>query len=244
MYRFIVVLIFLTFLYCATGFKMVPAPEAEKTGALEGAAHVELAGVEILVETEAWYGRPEILDKITPLRLTIQNNSGKLLLIRYSEFKISGVNSGKIYAALPPYEIRGTIEEPWLVLPYPFPVDPSIDCDKFSVAPYCSRMYPAFPAYRDTFPIDSLYYSHYYTVYSKIALPTVDMIKRVLPDGVIENDGHVSGFLYFEKVNRDEEQLEFTADLIDAVRGELLGTVKIPFLMVKKKRAGSRDRLY
>ncbi len=234
MFRVLLLFAVLLILSCATNIKIVPGPGAQNSEVLEGAVYAEAAGVSILVEAQAWTGRPDILDKITPLRLTLQNNSGRLLLIRYSEFSITGLSSQNIYAALPPYEITGTLKDPWIILPYPFPLPSSIDCQKFSVAPYCSRMYPSFPAYQDSFTIDSLYYSRYYTVWAKIDLPTEEMIVKVLPDGVIESGGHASGFLYFEKVSRNEEKLLFTAELIDAVKGTLMGKIEIPLLVIKK----------
>ncbi|HON10857.1 MAG TPA: hypothetical protein PLE24_08305 [Chitinispirillaceae bacterium] len=225
---------FLLFLSCATTMKIVPGPGAHSSVILEGMAFAETCGVSIMLETQAWTGRPDILDKITPIRITLQNKSGDLLLIRYNVFRLEGLTSGDSYAALPPYEIRGTLDDPWIILPYPLPLPSAVVCQKFSVAPYCSRMYPAFPVYQDSFTVDSLYYSRYYTVWAKIELPTEEMLIKVLPDGVIEQGGYVSGFLYFEKIDRNEEELLFTADLIDALRGRLLGTITIPLQVIRK----------
>jgi len=225
---------FLLFLSCATTMKIVPGPGAHSSVILEGMAFAETSGVSIMLETQAWTGKPDILDKITPIRITLQNKSRDLLLIRYNVFHLEGLTSGDNYAALPPYEIRGTLDDPWIILPYPLPLPSAVVCQKFSVAPYCSRMYPAFPAYQDSFTVDSLYYSRYYTVWAKIELPTEEMLIKVLPDGVVEQGGYVSGFLYFEKIDRNEEELLFTADLIDALKGRLLGTITIPLQVIRK----------
>ena len=219
---------------CAREIKLIPAPGGHKSSELQGAANAENSGVQVLVESDVWSGNPEILQKIIPLRVTIQNKSGRLLLIRYSEFKISGKETGRNYAALPPYEIRGTIQEPLIVLPYPFPINSLIEGDKFSVAPYCARMYPTLPAYQDSFSIDSLYYNRYYTVWAKIQLPTEEVLRKVLPDGVIDDGGHVSGFLYFETIHRREIELSFAMKLVDAANGQIFGTITIPYLLDKK----------
>lgn len=213
--------------------RLIPGAQAIKVRELKDAALQSSSGVKILVETNAWTGFSQILDKITPLRVTIINNSGSQLRIQYNHFSIKEIRGVRLYAALPPYEFICNGEETKIVLPYPFPIESQIEYDKFSVAPYCARMYEEIPEYKNFIGIDSVYYEKYYTVWAKIQLPIIEMLQNVLPEGVLENGGHVGGFVYFEKLDRRERALLFTVDLIEEVGGKSLGTLKIPFELVK-----------
>lgn len=87
---------------------MTPAPNAT-LASLPNAAEGRNAGVLIVVQADAWDGHPRSLDtKVTPLSVTITNNSNHPLAIRYKNFVLSGQNN-KEYAAIPPYNIRGSV---------------------------------------------------------------------------------------------------------------------------------------
>jgi hypothetical protein len=57
------------------------------------------------------------------------------------------------------------------------------------------------------------------------------MLEQALPEGVVESDGSVSGFLYFPAVGKREEQVTFEMKLVDAKTAETFGTARIPFLV-------------
>ena len=76
---------------------------------------------------------------------------------------------------------------------------------------------------------DAGYYSPYYTAYVKVELPTMDMVQRALPEGVLSPDGTANGFVYFESFDRDAQILTLTIDLVDAETNCPLGQAKIPF---------------
>jgi hypothetical protein len=80
------------------------------------------------------------------------------------------------------------------------------------------------------FDFDWDYYPTYYRVWG-VHLPTRDMIRHAIPEGVLENGGRLSGFLYFPKVDRrhQEEGLKFSIDLVDASTQEHIGQITIPF---------------
>lgn len=202
---------------------------------VQGVSIGGISGLSILVEAGVWVGNPQVEQRITPVKITIYNKSGKLLGIQYSNFCIRGKGSNSFYAAMPPYEIRGTVKNPSIVLPYPFPVKSEIEYNqKFQVVHYCARMYPGIPACEMNLLLDLDYYTRYYSRYARIRLPEVEMLSKLIPEGVLGNEGYVSGYLYFEKIASKEKQMEFCVDLFDAQKSILIGSVRIPFCVTKK----------
>jgi hypothetical protein len=59
------------------------------------------------------------------------------------------------------------------------------------------------------------------------------MLAEALPEGVVQEGGKVSGFLYFEGVANRESRVEFVMNLVDASNGENFGQVSIPFAVSK-----------
>lgn len=103
---------------CAGGYQQLePAPSAQTLPQEKDTAVKTVAGVRVTVEGDAWPGSPAVLTKITPVRVTIENRHGSKLKIRYSDFSLR-LESGKRYAALPPFQIRGTVKTPSLTGPY------------------------------------------------------------------------------------------------------------------------------
>jgi hypothetical protein len=62
-------------------------------------------------------------------------------------------------------------------------------------------------------------------------LPTKSMLRRGIPEGVVNNGGFIRGFLYFQKPSSGDHSLEFTAKLVDARSGQQLGTIRVPFIV-------------
>jgi hypothetical protein len=210
---------------CTGTVRLIPAEGWG--GDLPYAAHAQTAGVNILVETEAWTGNPAILDKVRPLRVTIRNNSGRLLRIRHSEFTLTGK---KIYPALPPYGIHGSVETRLgdLLLSD----EPQLKYEKFSIAPHCSRRWPGVPVWPDSFAVDRSVTAQQYRSWVRIELPTAEMLRYALPDGVVGDNGFVTGFLYFEKLSGSEHAVDFTAVLVSAEDGRRFGEITVPFTAV------------
>jgi hypothetical protein len=214
----------LMLLNCAPQVMLIPSPQTAKNQALPDAAADSVSGIKVLIETQAWTGLPEILDQVTPIRVTIHNLSGNPLRLRTSEFKLIG-STGSAYAALPPYQIKGTITEPY---------SPGFAYHGFAVAPYWSYLYPDFPIYSDPFDYDHPYYDSYYPYWQRIPLPTAGMVRMALPDGVVKDSGDVSGFLYFQKVPSQEQHAIFRGEMVNAMNGSSMGAVAIPLLVVKR----------
>ena len=213
---------------CTTTPELSPAPSANEARGLEEAAVSTVEGVNMVAGADAWPGRPEIREEVTPLRVTIENNSNQPLRIRYSEFALVS-STGKRYAALPPFAIEGDVEEP-VVFESDYAVPrPAFSYNRFSVAPFYAGTYPAMQSYPGAFYYDQFYYDRYYTYWREIDLPTEEMLERALPEGVIDPGGQVEGFLYFEKVDVEEPRVRLRADLVNARDGDIFGTITIPF---------------
>lgn len=207
---------------CSTQVRLLPL--GDKIADLPNAASEKVADISVLIETQAWSGDPAILSKVTPVRVTIQNKSGNLIRVRSSEFAFVSDN-GQRYSALPPYDVKGSVEKQ---------VTPGFACDHFMIAPYYSGYFPDIEACPDDFTYDQVYYNNYYPDWAQFQLPTREMLRLALPDGVVDVGGYVSGFLYFQNISTKEQRVKFIAKLINAVNGDLMGTVSMPFKVVKK----------
>ena len=223
MIKKILIMLFVSILLsCSSQVKLLPL--SSQVSDLPDAASKKVADISLLIETQAWSGDPAVLPKVTPVRVTIQNKSGNLLRVRSSEFAFVS-KDGLRYAALPPYDIKGSVEAP---------VTPGFACDQFLIAPYYSSFYPDMKACPDDFAYDQPYYQTYYPAWAQFQLPTREMLRLALPDGVIDVGGYLSGFLYFQNIPPDAQQVKFIAKLINAVNGDLMGTISLPFKVVKK----------
>jgi len=216
------VLLFIWISGCARIPFLVPDP-ASKARIMEKTAVEEVRGVYVAASGDAWVGKEQVREHVTPVKISIKNNHGSLLKISYSLFSLKD-SSGLLYAALPPYSIRGSIQEPVPASNY--------YCPGFYVAPYYSPYYPRLYGYMDPFYYDPFYYEHYYNCWKEIDLPTKEMLDKAIPEGVLDKGALASGFLFFQKIG-EAERYTFEMDLVDAKSGERFGTISIPF--IKKK---------
>lgn len=219
---------------CARTPQLTPAPGAEIVQLNGTAATASSAGVTVTAEASGWPGPVDIEDVVTPMRVTIENGSERAIRIRYSEFALVS-EQGRRYAALPPYGVKGTVREPLMARRYR-PIDPiGFDYRYFRVAPHYRSVYPSLSVYTaDPFFFDPYYYSHYYPYWQRVRveLPTREMLRRALPEGVLAEGGRLEGFLYFERVEetRDAMPVRFHADLVDVATGRMFATIHIPFV--------------
>ncbi len=87
------------------------------------------------------------------------------------------------------------------------------------------------------FYFDPLYYDNYYNYWDQIeySLPTTKMIYNALPEGELKNEGEISGFLYFEKLdNTKAKRVDFRTDLINSKTGKNFAVISIPFSVVSE----------
>jgi hypothetical protein len=205
-----------------------------------GEAVSEVDNVNVIADPK-WNGDPEILEYVTPIKVTINNNSDHELLLQYRDFSLVS-EKGSYYAALPPYQITGTLQDPAPAHEYPRIVRPGFRHRRFFIAPYYGRIYPGIPPFRfgprDGFPsfdpfFDPFYFHNYPYYWRNTPLPTPFMLQEAIPEGVIDPGGFVMGYVYFQKVNPEAKKVIFQLDLQD--KGHVaFGTVSIPFTVKKQ----------
>jgi hypothetical protein len=211
---------------CVTSPELTPAPAASTLG--DDTAVTRVEGVRVTAESDAWEGGAPITREVTPVKVTIENDHGRAVRIRYSDFALVSPK-GSRYAALPLYRIEGTVEEPTLSTGYPPLPAPGFYSRGFSVAPAYAPLYPNLAAAPASFYSDPYYNRRYTTYWQDVDLPTMKMRIQALPEGRIEDGGEVSGFIYFERVDPDVDRVRFRLDLAEADDGTVFGTVTIPF---------------
>jgi hypothetical protein len=106
------------------------------------------------------------------------------------------------------------------------------DHDRFMVAPHFAAFYPGWEAWPYAYPYDPFYYDSLYAYWPE-QLPTQDMLSKALPEGAVQDNGKVAGFIYFQGVGNRESSVTFAMNLVDPSNGQSLGQVSIPFAVSK-----------
>lgn len=219
---------------------LVPGPNAVRVPGAENYAFVEVAGVRLWANGAAWDGAPASLPEVmTPVAVTIENRAGRKVRLTTKDFSLSG-SSGMHYAALPPFpaDVRGEAPRPFEVVwadyhpaapvrPGPPPARPGPPHHFWVVRP-SGHLHLGLPVWPFAWLWwDAAYHHRWYSTWPA-ALPSQDMLRRALPDGVLDDGGTVAGFVYFQQVGREAVvNLEF--ELHDADSGEGFGTARLPF---------------
>lgn len=204
---------------------LTPARDADRVGP-QSAARDSDAGLSMVAEATSWPGDSFITQRVTPLRVTITNDSDEMVLLHYRDIELVGT-SGKRYHALPPVEVEGTVDT---MEPHARAVQPGLEYRNFALADRYVPAYPGIRTYNGPFAYDRDYYKTYYPHWDfEEALPTPEMILSALPEGVIEPGGYVSGWLYFDKVDDDEAKVQLQAALQPIDPGAPLAKLSIPF---------------
>jgi len=193
-------------------------------------------GINIITKVNYWNGNPQVKQYVTPVYVTISNNSGKELKISYEQFALLAPN-GKRFAALPPFGVTGEVSRPVLLQQYSPILVPGFTYRGFMIAPFYSSIYPEIPVCNEEFYFDPLYYNNYYNYWDQINydLPTPKMIDDALPEGVLKKGGEISGFIYFEKIDEvNSPKIDFKADLINSKTGNNFAVISIPFSVVSE----------
>ncbi len=227
---------------CAHVTTLQPDPAASLAPGTTDVATAQVSGVRVLVSGDKWDADPQNLgDLFTPVQVTIDNNSNRALRLSYDDFKLNG-STGFVHAALPPLKAKGVLNQASretkrsiVLASYerdtanaPRIVPAQFEHDGFYVAPHLMWGYPGYESWPGAFPYDPLYYDQYYAYWPE-QLPTKAMLNDALLEGVVQNAGKVTGFLYFQPVASSEQRVSFEMDLIDANNGQTFGHVTIPF---------------
>lgn len=193
---------------CAT--TLAPAPGANRL--TERAAFAEKQGVRVVARAHAWYGIPASLpDELTPLLITVVNDSARPIRVEHENFVLSaGEGEGVAYAALEPSRIDRVVSETLVDPLYPAPGSPA----------FAGTFVWPHPAYWNTRA----------PVVRQVRLPTFDMLRQALPEGVLEPGGQATGFVYFERLHHGEYRVELQARF-PAAATEQATRIDIPFRM-------------
>lgn len=224
----------LVLLTCLWGSACASGPVLEPTYPLrsgeEGdgrAAAATVAGVRLLAKVGAWQGRPARLDGVVPLEVTIENGGSRPVTVRYNRFALI-TPGGERLAALPPFDLRAAESE---VVPITNPAPSSGEpAAGFEIAPYQKRFLERYPVFQGTFSEDMQYFESYHAELRLQDLPSPDMMKAALPEGVLAPGGRISGFLYLQPPPATAESVVFEFSLAE-VPGSTssFGRINIPF---------------
>jgi len=221
---------------CAQSPVLAPAPGANVVEVDGTYATAQTEGVTVTAEASGWPGRIDIENVVTPMKVTVVNDSDRALRVRYSDFGLVSA-SGKRYAALPPYGVKGSVRESFALDAREAIGAGAFDARLFHVAPHYARIYPALSPYHlHPLALDPYYYRHYYPYWrslrADVEMPTREMLRYVLPEGVLESGGKLEGYLYFQKVDREQVDtpVTFHAELVDAESGAQFAAARIPFV--------------
>ena len=231
------------FVFSACPTVLVPAPGATRSSRDRDYAISRVAGVRLWASGNEWRFSPEDLtDVLTPIAVTIENRSGFKVRLTTKDFSLVG-DSGFRYAALPPLpnqqqqaprsEATGSSVEmiaaeyrqamPARGVPYRGAPSPH----RFWVAPH-GYGFSGFPVWPNGWPWwDNGSYQRWSSNWPQ-TLPSTDMLQRALPDGVLDDGGRISGFVYFQHLER-ERAVDLEFEIHDAESGDLLGTARVPF---------------
>ena len=203
-------------------------PATGEIAALEPAVESSSAGVTIVAQP-GWIAEPDIASLVTPIRLIVENESGRPVRFRYGNLYLVD-ETGEIYPALPPFEIDAAFGQP-LVAPHyqPF-ATPGFVYRDFEIASFYEPLYPRIPIFGRRFFFDPIFYERTYPYWTNTGLPTEDMLEAALPEGVLYQGGMVSGFTYFAPIPPETGELRLHMDLVDASSGFVFGAISMPLM--------------
>ncbi|MFZ5441142.1 MAG: hypothetical protein ACOZQL_14125 [Myxococcota bacterium] len=223
-------------------------PRLDPVGPVPGAerfAFVEAEGVRLWASGSSWDGQPANLEEfLTPVLVTIENVSGRQLRLTPADLTLVG-SSGMHYAALPPLkaDVRSELGlEGQVVLadyhravpvrpaprPHPGHAPPP---KRFWVVRPWVPFHVGVPLWPAPWPWWSVHWHTTHYAQWPVPLPSDDMIRRALPEGVLDDGGTVSGFVYFPQLGARERTVKLELKLADATTGTEWGVARVQFLV-------------
>lgn len=212
-------------------------PAAEANQVPGGGATASAAGVDFVTMTPDFPGYVDIESAVTPVKVQITNTGSTAIRIRYDDFKLVGAD-GTTYPALPLYDIDTTVSTPISPSIYGPIGRPGFLYRGFRVAPYYSGIYPGLPRFGGPFGYGRYglgYYDAFGPGFARVQLPTREMYRNVLPEGVLDPGGMLQGWIYFKHVDNMRGDIAFDAQ-VTSIDGSTLGNVTIPYTYVRPGR--------
>ena len=214
-------------LVACTTTTLTPASSAYMNGQV---AIDRINGVRAAVDTDAWPSSLDVEEQLTPLHVTIENNSDAPIRIRYQEFALIGPQ-GQYFSALPPMAAVVDVEESSIesATVHGPTAEPSFRHRGFFIAPPYRYAYGDIPVWEHDYHHDSVYHTTYHGTYQNLNISADKLHVMALPEGVVEPGGRVSGFVYFEHVDNNLPRVQLRADLVNAETKRTVGSLSIPF---------------
>jgi hypothetical protein len=207
---------------CGHG-RMVPGPSARVIPDAPNFAVVEHDGLRVSASGDDWNVPPEDLGTVlSPVRVRIVNHTGHSLRLLLGRFSLVGAH-GRVYRPLPPIPLFHESPQDALGVVRPYFVPAS-----FFVRVAYRDVYPSIPPWPVRLAADDQFYQQQYALWSE-GLPTREMQRRALPEGVLADGGEIAGFVYFENATRREGKLSLKIDLRDGDSDAEVTSAAIPF---------------
>jgi hypothetical protein len=215
---------------CATQPELLPVSGHASPTDRRSLAVENRGGVDVTSDANVWHSSPENLPaEVTPVWVTVHNTTGQPVRVQYDEFTLREP-SGETRAPLAPYTVGGSESR------RAFEVSDDAYLDKFEVAPYLASFYPWLPVWDGPLPHGPSDQS----VATLPGLPTAAMLEHALPEGVLENDGTASGYLYFQRIGAKNGVVRFLAVFEQPTQpgqpAHELASIDIPFHWVSRRR--------
>lgn len=196
---------------CSSATTLRPTPGVPRLDGSPDAALDTQCGVRVVANANAWTG-PDIRGEVLPIRVSVMNDSGHAIAIRYREVELVAP-SGKTYAAVPPRQVQGAIEAHEVQSC----VAPALCRHEFSPHSRDRTLHPCRDPAHGTF----------------VRLPTPEMLDWAMPERVIESGSQLAGFLYFQPVEVEQRRVTFRLRILDAKTEHEIGVARIPFAVVE-----------
>jgi hypothetical protein len=211
---------------------LVPAGSATVVPGAPEAAYSVVDGVRCSADVGAWPDDAKPLPTfVVPVKVRIKNASGQPIQLLYEDFVLAG-NNHRSYRPLPIVPLDESDGD------RPAPIEPIYAATKFFVAPRLHDVYTTLDPWTTDLPRDEALYERQFKRWGHARLPR-QAIRMALPEGVLDNGGTISGFLFFESPLDRESRVTFQADF-DAARpkaatadgdaaDETVASIEIPF---------------
>ncbi|HEY7373186.1 MAG TPA: hypothetical protein VIF57_13570 [Polyangia bacterium] len=199
---------------------MRPGPQARVVSGEPLAAYSIVEGVRCSADVGAWRSKvDELPGDVVPVKVWIKNQSGHPIQLLAQDFEMLGKN-GHSYRPIPVVALAGEGSAPR-------DIEPMYASSKFYVAPRLHGVYSSLEPWRAPLQRDEQLYDRQFKRWGK-SRPTLQMIRMALPEGVLDDGGMISGFLYFESPLA-ESKVTFQADFGRDDGSGTVAAIEIPF---------------
>jgi len=215
-------LLFLTAVASGCGHGVMrPGPQARVVSGEPQAAYSVVEGVRCSADVGAWRSKVDDLPGgVVPVKVWIKNESGHAIRLLAEDFVMVG-KSGHSYRPVPVVALAGEGAGPR-------DIEPMYASSKFYVAPRLHDVYSSLEPWRAPLQRDEQLYDRQFKRWGK-RRPTLQMIRMALPEGVLDDGGMISGFLYFENPLDAESKVNFEADFGRDDGSGTVAAIEIPF---------------